>query len=140
MLDPTSNIGKVRLRVGDYQDPPMQFFPDSVYTSALEDNNQNIARASKAVACFILAQMCQQGNIVLGPLSLYDADMAKSYQVYLNMIIKDSSFSGFAPIPYFGGADTPNPVVEWNNTWKCNNNLQYLEEAVKDVSCESVVL
>ena len=140
MLDPTSNIGKVRLRVGDYQDYPMQFFPDSVYQTALDDSDNSVTRAARTVGYYILALMTQTSNVTLGVLAIYDGDTAKAYTEYLKMMIKDSTFNGLCPIPYFGGADTPNPVVEWNNTWKCNNNLQYLEEAVKDVSCESVVL
>lgn len=132
-LDPTTPIGKVRLRCGDYNES-LPMFPDSVYQATLDDSNGSINRASRTMCYYILALMTQSSNVTLGVLSLYDADTAKAYMQYLNMVIKDSTFNGLCPIPYFGGADTPNPVVEFDETWTNNNNLRYLDEMVKNTN------
>lgn len=132
-LDPTTPIGKVRLRVGDTTDG-LYIYPDSVYQSTLDENNGSVNRASRTMCFYILAVMVQDSNVTLGVLSLYSADTAKAYTEYLKMMIKDSTFNGLCPIPYFGGADTPNPVVEFDETWTNNNNLRYLEDSVKNVN------
>ena len=44
LIDPTTNLGKVRLRCGDFSDVP--FLPDSVYEATLADTNNNVVRAA----------------------------------------------------------------------------------------------
>ena len=50
LIDPTTNLGKVRLRCGDFSDVP--FLPDSVYEATLADTNNNVVRAAGICAIY----------------------------------------------------------------------------------------
>jgi CHAD domain-containing protein len=55
VLDPTTPLGKIRLRIGDWHD--LVILPDSVIQSALDDCQSSVPRAAALCAQYILATL-----------------------------------------------------------------------------------
>ena len=101
VIDPTSNLGKLRLKCGDTGDIPM--LPDLVYITTLTDCSGNVNQAAKTCSMYILAMMSQNPHQKMIQLELWGSEIFENYRKYLTMLYKDSSFSGICPIPYSGG-------------------------------------
>jgi len=56
-IDPTTNEGKLRLRLGDWRD--ITLLPSSVYQQTLTDCNNNLNKATAILAQYILAILAQ---------------------------------------------------------------------------------
>lgn len=107
-LDPTTNIGKMRLRVGDFSDFPMM--PDVVYQSALTDCNGNLPRACVLMAQYILATLTAQTHQKLAQVEVYGAEWFQNYLAFVKATILNANLMQLAPLPY-----TPTTVDSWGN-------------------------
>ncbi len=116
-LDPTTDIGKVRLRVGDYTDTPI--FPDSVYQSTLDDNNNNLPRSAKEIAQYILGVLSQKTHRKLVQLEVWGAEAFKSYKEFLLLTVKDPMFMDCSPIPYSPVLEY-SPIMQFQSDWNKN--------------------
>lgn len=98
MIDPTTNLGKVRLRVADFGDIP--YLPDSVYNQALEDNNQNIAAASKICATYILGTLAFKTHRKMGlQLEVWGGEAFTAYKEFLLLTVTNPNFVDYSPLP-----------------------------------------
>lgn len=118
IIDPTTNLGKLRLRVADYSDLP--FLPDSVYTATLADTNDNLPRAAKIVASYILGIMSQKTHRRLSSLEVWGAEAFKNYKEFLLLTFTNPHFMDIAPVPYFGGVNEKHQLVEFVESWNKN--------------------
>lgn len=116
-LDPTSNIGKVRLRVADYSDLP--YFPDSVYQSVLDDNSNNLPRSAKVMAQYILGMLAHKTHRKLNQLEVWGAEAFKNYKEFLLLTVKDPTFMDISPIPYSTKAEF-SPILQFQSDWNKN--------------------
>jgi hypothetical protein len=60
MINYNSDVGRLRLRVADIGDLP--FLPDEVYEQTLADNDGNLTRTAKDIACMILGILSLKGH------------------------------------------------------------------------------
>lgn len=135
-LDPTTDIGKVRLRVGDYSDIPI--LPDAVYTQALLDTQQqytngivanqifvgpnyqpvtlayptlpanNLPAAARLVATYILGALTSQTHQKLAQVEVWGTDWFNNYLKFVQSTILNPYMMDMAPMPY-----TPKTFDEW---------------------------
>lgn len=119
VIDPTSDVGKLRLFCGDWGD--IVRLPDEVYTQTLTDANGNFPVAAKTCAMYILSQLAFKTHRKMGlQLEVWGAEAFENYKAYLMMAVKDPTFSNVSPIPYSDGGTCPNELVSFISDWKRN--------------------
>lgn len=124
ILDPTTPVGKMRLRVGDYSDLPLM--PDSVYTSALSDCNNSVPKASVLVAQYILGMLTAQTHQKLQQIEVFGAEWFQNYLAFVKATIMNPNFMDITPMPYVAqvknefGEVVEMPLVQFQKDW--NNN------------------
>jgi hypothetical protein len=123
VIDPTTDLGKLRLKCGDTGDLP--FLPDIVYTTSLTDASGNINQAAKTCSMYILAMMSQNTHQKMAQLELWGNEAFLSYQKYLTMLYKDPAFSTVCPISY-SGVPVGTKEVSKINTFIANNDKAYV--------------
>ena len=117
ILDPTSDIGKVRLRVADWQDLP--YFPDSVYSAVIGDSDGNLPKASKTMAMYILGVLAHKTHRKLNQIEVWGAEAFKNYKEFLLLTVKDPAFMDISPIPYSGTVEF-SPIMQFQSDWNKN--------------------
>ena len=131
ILDPTTSIGKIRLRVGDYSDLPVM--PDSVYSSALEDSDNNLPRASLLMATYILGALTGQTRQKISQIEVFGNEWFSNYLAFIKNVILNPSLMQIAPVPYTPitthrfGNQIEVPLVQFQKDW--NNNYSGGTEA-----------
>ena len=118
VIDPTTSIGKLRLRVGDHSDLP--FLPDEVYYSTLSDCNENIPRATSIIAQYILAILSQKTHRKLNQLEIWGNETFQQYIQFIKTTILNPHLSQLSPIPYTGSDTSASPLVEFVEDWNGN--------------------
>lgn len=121
MIDPTTNIGKLKLKVGDIQD--IAILPDSVYTETLVDNNNNINRSAKVCAGYIAAILSQRTHERLNFIEIWGSEAYKNYMDYIKNVMSNPSMSGTAPIPYGFNEGTISPIIKFQNDWEASYQI-----------------
>lgn len=115
-LDPTTDIGKLRLRVGDYFDLPI--FPDSVYESALDETDDNLPRAAKLMATYILGSLTMRVHEKLAQVEIYGNQFVDNYVKFLKSTVLNPNMMDVSPLPYLGeGIDDTHPIVQFQQDW-----------------------
>lgn len=117
ILDPTSDIGKIRLRIGDYSDIPL--LPDVVINSAVTDAGGNLPKAAKVCATYILGMLAHKTHRKLNTLEVWGAEAFSNYKQFLMLTIKDPAFMDISPIPYSATSES-NPLLDFQKTWNRN--------------------
>lgn len=115
LIDPSTDLGRMRLKLGDTSDLPQ--LPDSVYTQTLldtknTDGSNNVKAATSLCGQYILANLAFSSHKKLQMLEIWGSEAFDNYKSYLTMIIKDTAFSGVCPIAYVAGSDTLHPILQ----------------------------
>ena len=118
MIDYSTDVGKVRTRVGDWSDLP--YLPDSVYSDVITENNGNLQRASVQCAQYILAQLSFGGHRKLANLEVWGGESFQQFRQFLVMLIKEPALNAYAPIPYNGDNTDNNPLIQFTIDWNAN--------------------
>lgn len=124
VIDPTTSIGKMRLRVGDYSDLPLM--PDAVYTSALDDCQGNVPRACTLVATYILASLTGQTHQKMAQIEVYGEQWFSNYLAFVKAVILNPNVWSLAPMPYTPvtldeyGQQVEVPLVQFQKDWTKN--------------------
>lgn len=119
-IDPTTSLGKVRLRIGDWADIPV--LPDSVITGALSDNGNNVPAASAICAQYILGILSSGTHRKMGQLETWGAERFSNYLSFLKSTILNPNFMDIAPVPY-ANVSGSHPLIDFVNEW----NEEYSE-------------
>lgn len=114
VIDPTTPIGKIRLRVGDWQALPI--LPDSVIQSALEDCNNNVPRAAALAAQYILATLTAKTHRKLANLEVWSNEQFENYVQFIKLTILNPHNMSIAPVPY-ATVEKENPLVTFTQEW-----------------------
>lgn len=121
ILDPTTTIGKMRLRIGDYSDFPLM--PDEVYTATLADTDNNVTKATVLVAQYILAALTGQTHQKLAQIEVYGSEWFSNYLIMLKETILNPNVMEFYPMPYtpaikddFGNT-VEMPLIQFQKDW-----------------------
>lgn len=115
-LDPSTPLGKVRLRVGDWSDIPI--LPDTVINSALSDCQNNVPRASALCAQYILATLTAKTHKKLSQVELWSSEQFDNYVKFLQMTILNPHVMAVAPVPYIGERDQEHPLQVFIESWQ----------------------
>jgi hypothetical protein len=121
-IDFSSDVGRVRLRIGDINDLP--FLPDEVYFTAIQENNGNLSRASQLCAQYLLAMFAiGASHKKMVQLEVWNKERFDAYRQFLLDTVTNPAFiGGVYPIPYGVSSDDANDPVkqficDWNNNW-----------------------
>ncbi len=119
-IDPTTLIGKLRLRVGDWNDLPI--FPDAVYQSTLDENNNNLPKSAQIMAQYLLAVLAQKTHKKMAQMEIWGSDSFANYRQFLLDTVNNPAFMSYSPIAYSAESKgVANPLVQfvedWNNNW-----------------------
>ena len=125
-LDPTTPVGKIRLRIGDFSDLPL--LPDSVIDSALVDCDNNVPRASALCAQYILAILSAKTHRKLAQIETWSNEHFNNYVKYLQLTVLNPNLMTVSPVPYSGMVQEDHPLMvfveEWNSTdWNSGSTV-----------------
>lgn len=114
-IDPSTDIGKLRLRLGDWRD--VTLLPDSVYSQTLIDCNNNLTKAAGLLAQYILAILSQQTRSKLAQIESYDNQAFEQYRRFIIDTISNPAIMNISPLAVVTGADEANPLIEFSKLW-----------------------
>ena len=121
VIDPSTPVGKIRLRVGDWQDLPI--LPDDVINSALSDCQDNIPRAAALCAQYILATLTAKTHRKIPQIETWANEHFDNYVKFLKLTVLNPNLMSTSPIPYSGAVETEHPLIafqdEWNEAYSC---------------------
>jgi hypothetical protein len=117
IIDPTTNLGKVRLRIADVGDLP--YLSDSVIQSTLDDNGDNVLQASKTCAMYVLGMLAHKTHRKLAQLEVWGNEAFESYKSFLMLAHTNPAFMDFSPVPYSSSAEF-SPILEFQRAWNAN--------------------
>lgn len=125
IIDPTSVIGKVRLRIADWSDIPL--LPDEVIESAIEECSGSIPRAAALCANYILGILSAKTHKRLSQLEVWGAEHFENYVKFLKLTILNPARMDMAPMPYSAALEDEHPMIkftrEWNEAYSCKGSL-----------------
>lgn len=122
VLDPSTPLGKIRLRIGDWRD--LVILPDAVIQSALVDCNDNVPRAAALCAQYILATLTAKTHRKLQQLETWSGEQFDNYVKFLKMTVLNPNLMTTAPVPYVN-TDETHPLIQFVEDW----NADYATEA-----------
>lgn len=129
VIDPSTPLGKVRLRIGDWSDLPI--LPDTVINSALTDCQNNVPRASQLCAQYILATLSFKTHRKLAQLETWSNEQFEHYVDFLKLTVLNPNLMTTSPVPYTGMAEIDNPLItfvkDWNSEWAGVKNTNVLD-------------
>ena len=114
MLDPSSPVGKIRLRIGDWGDVPI--LTDAIIISAIEETNYHLPSAAKLCAGYVLASLTQRTHKRALQIEVWGQEAFSNYLTFLRVMYKDPAISDMAPIPYCPASR--NDILEFMKEWK----------------------
>lgn len=120
-IDPSTDLGKVRLRIADFGDIPI--LPDSVILQTLTDKNNNVAAASALCAQYILGTLAFSSHKKMAQLEIWGSEVFANYLKFLNLIIKDPYYNGVNPIALVVTDGCESPIIRFQRNFKNNNSL-----------------
>lgn len=119
VIDPSTAVGKVRLRIGDWSDLPI--LPNVVIESALTECEQNVPRASALCAQYILATLSFKTHRKLAQIETWSGEQFKNYVQFLHTTILNPNMMTIAPVPYSGMIDETHPLIEFVEEWNATD-------------------
>ena len=130
IIDPSSPIGKIRLRIGDWQ--PLPILPDIVIQSALADCDGNVPRAAALSAQYVLATLTTKTHRKLANLEVWSNEQFSNYVAFIKLTILNPHNMSIAPVPY-SGSPTTHPLTEFVADWNASfgsaeKNLHYVAD------------
>lgn len=114
VIDPSTPIGKIRLRTGDWSDLPI--LNDATIQSALTDCGDNVPRAAQLCAQYILATLTFKTHKKLSTVEVWSGEQFDNYVTFLKTTVLNPNLMSVAPIPY-GFGDETHPLIEFVETW-----------------------
>ena len=132
IIDPTTNLGKLRLRCADIGDLP--FLTDEVYNSVLGDTSDNLTKSTVICANYILGILSLRTHRKLSNLEIWGQEAFTNYRLFLRETIANpNTISGIYPIPYSPDPQGQvNPLIQfvsdWNNSYSPLTNSETISQ------------
>lgn len=115
-IDPTTDLGRIRLRIGDWADLPI--LPDSVINATLTDNQGSLSRTAQRCAMYILATLTSNAHKKIGILETWGSEKFENYVQFLEKTVLNPLLSDICPIPYTNATGLlENPLVQVGDDW-----------------------
>lgn len=108
IIDPTTDIGRLRLRVGDYAD--IVLLPDSVYIATLVDCNNYLPTAASRLCGYILGMLTTRTHKKLAQIEVFGKEYFDNYLAFVKLTILNPAMWELSPLPY-----TPVQLDDWGN-------------------------
>ena len=118
VIDPTTDVGKIRLRIGDYLD--IQILPDIVIENALSEKSGNIVNASILCAQYILAALSRGVHERLQMIEVYGNQAFDQYLEYLKFCTSDPNFISISPLIYSANPEEDHPIIKFRKDFNGN--------------------
>jgi hypothetical protein len=115
VIDPSTPIGKIRLRIGDWRD--LTILPDSVIQSALDDCQGNVPRAASLCAQYVLATLTAKTHRKISQLETWSGEQFKNYVEFLKLTVLNPNMMSTSPVPYTGNTTGDHPLIAFVNQW-----------------------
>lgn len=116
-LDPTTNIGKLRLRVADYSDLPI--LPDAVYQAVLDGNSNSLTRSARTIASYILGILSHKTHRKLATLEVWGAEAFKNYKEFLLLTVSNPAFMDLS-LSVYAAYNECSPILDFQRDWNRN--------------------
>lgn len=113
-IDPSTALGKVRLRIGDWADVPI--LPDAVILAAIEDCNGYVPRAASLCAQYVLAVLTRKVHRKLPSIETWSNEQFKNYVEFIKTTILNPHLMPVSAIPYVN-TDTNHPLIAFVEEW-----------------------
>lgn len=114
IIDATTNLGKIRLRIADTGD--LCYLSDSVITSTLADNGNNLNATAKTCAMYILGMLAHKTHRRMAQLEVWGAEAFKAYKEFLLLAYTRPEFMDFSPVPY-SSTEEFSPILDFQRNW-----------------------
>lgn len=114
VIDPSTSVGKIRLRIGDWQDLPI--LPDSVIQSALDDCQGNVPRAASLCAQYVLGTLTSKTHRKLANIEVWGNERFTNYVAFIKLTILNPHTMSVAPVPY-SGMKQDHPLIAFTAEW-----------------------
>lgn len=119
LIDPTTAIGMVRLRIADVSDVP--YLSDTVIQSSLDNASGNVAKASTVCALYVLGIISQQVDRRMGLQLVVNGSQAyKAYKDFLLTTVSNPYLIDFSPIPWAAESCQLPDLVQFASDFKRN--------------------
>jgi hypothetical protein len=115
VIDPSTPIGKIRLRIGDWRD--LTILPDSVIQATLDDCQGNVPRAASLCAQYILATLTAKTHRKISQLETWSGEQFKNYVEFLKLTVLNPNMMSMSPVPYTGSVTGDHPLISFVNQW-----------------------
>lgn len=132
VIDYSTDIGKLRMRIADVSDLP--FLQDSVYAGVLAEKGGNLNASAIALASMILGQLAFKTHRKLQQLEVWGSEAFDSYSKFLVMTVKDPAFMNCSPIPYAAGITETHPLIQFASDWNKNFTVTQSQQLAFDAS------
>jgi hypothetical protein len=117
VIDPSTNLGKVRLRIADVSDLP--YLSDDVIQTTLNDNGDNLHTTAKTCAMYILGMLAHKTHRKLAQLEVWGSEAFAAYKDFLMMAYTNPAFMDFSPVPYSKSLEF-SPILQFQADWNKN--------------------
>lgn len=114
IIDPSTPLGKIRLRIGDWADLPI--LPDAVIESALADSDDNVPRAASLCAQYILGTLTAKTHRKLANIEVWSNEQFSNYVAFIKLTIFNPHNMSLAPIPY-SSSTQDHPLIMFAADW-----------------------
>lgn len=125
VINPATNVGKIRLRIGDWQDLPI--LPDVVIESALTDCQNNVPRAAALCAQYVLGTLTAKTHRKLSQLETWGNEHFNNYVQFLKMTVLNPHLMATSPVPYSGSTGVDHPLIQFQDEWNASYAAARLE-------------
>lgn len=116
IIDPSTDLGKLRLRCADFGD--IVFLPDSVYLQTLADNNNNVATSARICATYILGTLAFKTHRKMGlSLEVWAGEAFEQYRDFLLLTVTNPNFMDVKPLPYSASGTALHPIQQFAKDW-----------------------
>lgn len=124
IIDPTTPLGKVRLRIADVGDLP--YLSDDVISTTLADANGSVVQAAKTCAMYVLGMLAHKTHRKMAQLEVWGAEAFAAYKDFLMITYTNPTFMDFSPVPYSKSLEF-SPILQFQADW--NKNFRQGTEA-----------
>lgn len=119
VIDPSTPIGKIRLRIGDWSD--LVILPDAVIDSAIIDCEGSLPRAASLCAQYILATLSFKTHKKLAQIETWSNEQFENYMHFLKTVVLNPAFSSvYVPVAYNGDQSVQHPLIAFVADWNSN--------------------
>lgn len=130
-IDYSSDVGKVRLRIGDVNDLP--FLPDGVIQNTVDEKGGNLPAAAQLCAQYILAQLAFKSHKKMAQMEVWSGEQFTQYRQFLMDTVTNPAFMSYTAVPYIV-TDDGSPLKTFVEQWNKISDERTVDERITDIT------